>query len=88
MGCRCEEITELWNDEAKRYADEHLQMVQDRTAEWEVLYRCPDTGRMWLEDYPRSEEHGGGPMRLRVTTGEAWDPAGSSDFSPLTDHAE
>ena len=65
MRCRCEEITELWSDEAKSYADEHLEQVEVRADGWEVLYRCPVTGRQWLEDYPRGEEHGGGPMRLR-----------------------
>lgn len=65
MTCRCEEITELWDVEAKTYADEHLEEVEIRASGWEVLYRCPDTGRLWLEDYPRSPEQGGGPVRLR-----------------------
>lgn len=65
MRCRCEEISELWGDEAKSYADKHLEQVEVRADGWEVLYRCPITGHHWLEDYPRGEEHGGGPMRLR-----------------------
>ena len=65
MNCRCEDITELWDDEARNYADSHLEEVEIRASGWEVLYRCPVTARLWLEDYPRGSEHGGGPMRLR-----------------------
>lgn len=65
MTCRCMKITELWDDEGKAYADEHLKEVEVRASGWDVLYRCPDSGRLRLEDYPRSSEHGGGPMRLR-----------------------
>jgi hypothetical protein len=65
MTCRCDDITELWDDDAKVYADEHLERVETRADGWEVLYRCVVSQRTWLEDYPRSEEHGGGPMRLR-----------------------
>jgi hypothetical protein len=63
--CRCEQVTELLNAEAKTYADAHLEQVGLRDDGWTVVYRCPDTGREWIEEYPRSEEHGGGPMRLR-----------------------
>ena len=65
MTCRCTDVIELWDDEAKAYADVHLQQVEVRAEGWEVLYRCPTTSARWLEDYPHSEEHGGGPMRLR-----------------------
>ena len=65
MTCRCADVIELWDDEAKAYADDHLQQVEMRAEGWEVVYRCPGTGARWLEDYPNSEEHGGGPMRLR-----------------------
>ena len=63
--CRCADTAELWDAEAKRYADQHLEQTEVRAEGWEVLYRCPNTGVEWLEDYPRGEEHGGGPMRLR-----------------------
>ena len=65
MTCRCDDITELWDNDAKAYADEHLVRVETRAEGWEVLYRCVVSQHTWLEDYPRSEEHGGGPMRLR-----------------------
>jgi hypothetical protein len=63
--CRCQDIQELSGNEAKAYAVEHLERIGTQASGWEILYRCPDTGQLWLEDYPRSEEHGGGPMRLR-----------------------
>lgn len=65
MMCRCDEVSELWDDEAKGYADLHLEQVEVRGDGWEVVYRCPSTGVRWLEEYPYSHEHGGGPMRLR-----------------------
>lgn len=64
-GCRCAEISELHESAAKAYAKNHLTRVEVRADGWEVTYRCPNTDAEWLEDYPRSEQHGGGPMRLR-----------------------
>jgi hypothetical protein len=58
-------LRELCDDEAKAYADRHLEKLEDRESGWEVVYRCPETGRRWIEDYPPGGEHGGGPMRLR-----------------------
>ena len=63
--CHCRDRAELWDDEAKSYADDHLEETEVRAGGWEVLYRCPETGVDWVEDYPRSREQGGGPMRLR-----------------------
>ncbi len=54
--CRCVYAIELWDAAAKSYADAHLQRHEVRAEGWEVVYRCPDTGATWLEDYPRSEE--------------------------------
>jgi Immunity protein 27 len=65
MVCRCDEISELWDADAKACADKHLEQVEARAGGWEVVYRCPDSEHTWLEDYPRGEEHGGGPMHLR-----------------------
>jgi hypothetical protein len=65
MTCRCEELQELWDDEARFYASEHLERVEARADGWEIVYCCPDTGHLWLRDYPHSEEQGGGPVRLR-----------------------
>jgi hypothetical protein len=67
MVCHCSDVAELSGEEAKTYADEHLERVEVRADGWELVYRCPDTGREWIRDYPRSEEHGGGPVRLRRT---------------------
>ena len=62
----------FWDIAATCYAADHLVEVEVRAAGWEVLYRCPQTGARWLEDHPRSEEHGGGPIRLRRHDG--WPP--------------
>lgn len=65
--CRCADIAELWDDDAYRYAEDHLRRIEVRADGWETVYRCPDTSREWLLDHPRGEEHGGGPARLRQT---------------------
>jgi hypothetical protein len=66
-GCLCGLAREFWNDQAKLYADAHLAETGRKADGWEILYRCPRTGAEWLEDRPLSEEHGGGPVRLRRT---------------------
>lgn len=65
MRCRCAELTSLWDAEAKDYQSAHLKVLKVQAGGWEVLFRCPATGLLWLEDWPNSEEHGGGPRRLR-----------------------
>jgi hypothetical protein len=70
MTCRCQDIKELSGNDAKAYTAEHLERIGSRASGWEILYRCPDTEKVWLEDYPRGEEHGGGPMRLRQVEDE------------------
>jgi hypothetical protein len=70
--CRCGEIQELWDEDAKSYTDHHVAPVSVAASGWEAVYRCEETGARWVEDYPRSEEHGGGPIRLRRHDG--WPP--------------
>lgn len=65
MTCRCADLGELLGDEARAYANDHLSLVETRADGWELVLRCPETDLMFLRDYPRSEEHGGGPTRLR-----------------------
>ncbi len=64
MMCRCAEVTELWDAEAKDYEAAHLRLIETRAGGWEAVFECPETGVRWIEDWPRSEEHGGGPRRL------------------------
>lgn len=56
---------ELTANEAHEYAGEHLEKGEVDNRQWSVMYRCPQTGRLWLLDYPHSEYHGGGAPRLR-----------------------
>jgi hypothetical protein len=67
--CRCDDLSELWDDGAKQYADGHLTQVGVQASGWEVLYRCRDTGTRWIEEHPASSEHGGGRTRLRRVAG-------------------
>jgi hypothetical protein len=55
--------------DALHYADDHLEKVAVDVRAWTASYRCPNTGRRWLLDYPESELQGGGPPRLRQVEG-------------------
>lgn len=66
MRCACADLYRLDGAEAREYATEHLVQTGATDFEsWTVAYECPDTSRVWLQDYPHSEYHGGGSPRLR-----------------------
>jgi hypothetical protein len=48
MVCRCGEISELWDSDAKAYAERHVEQVEARAGSWEAVYRCPDSEHTWL----------------------------------------
>ncbi len=52
MDCRCNDVTELYGQEAEAYAGEHLRADGLRSDRFEEDYRCPDTGKRWLLDWP------------------------------------
>jgi hypothetical protein len=81
-GCWCGLATEFWDDKAIGYADRHLEEVGTRAEGWEVLYRCPTTGTEWMADHPLSEEHGGGPRRLRQVDFKTLGPDGPYEVRP------
>jgi hypothetical protein len=56
---------ELRGNDAKAYAEGHLEEVEKRLDAWQIVYCCRETDASWLADYPASEQHGGGSMRLR-----------------------
>lgn len=55
----------VWGHGAAALASQHLDEVSRDGTAWTRVLRCPMTGTDWLEDYPFSEMHGGGPTRLR-----------------------
>ena len=65
MECACDSVFELDGNAAVEYAREHLDEVAIDHVDWLIHYRCSDTGRLWVRDYPHGELHGGGPPRLR-----------------------
>jgi hypothetical protein len=65
MKCRCATLTELRDNEAESYADEHLRKVRVYPDGWHIEYVCPDTGKRWLMDFIQSGLQGGGFPRLR-----------------------
>jgi hypothetical protein len=66
MNCRCNDVEVLDGREAQDYAD-HLRQLKVDPVNWETLYECPITGKHWLETFPQSNLHGGGPPRLTRT---------------------
>jgi hypothetical protein len=65
MICECTWIEALEGADASDYAESHVQVAKIDSVAWTTEYVCPDTGIHWLLDYPSSEQHGGGPPRLR-----------------------
>lgn len=65
MRCACETLFELNDTAADDYAREHLEKLDVDLVNWTVRYRCPDTGRLWIRDFPHGELQAGGPPRLR-----------------------
>ena len=65
MRCACDSLVELHGDEAERYSREHVEKLDVDPLNWLVRYRCPDTGRLWIRDFPRGDPQAGGPPRLR-----------------------
>jgi hypothetical protein len=63
-GCRCDGTSELWGAQADDYVESHLVRLQVLEGGHEVLYRCPDTGRVWLHDF-RADREGITTLRLR-----------------------
>ena len=64
MKCRCADVDRLEGAEAEYYIRDHLRKVSTDPQTWEVLLECPNTGMRWLERFPKSELHGGGPPVL------------------------
>jgi len=65
MTCRCNDVTELYGNEAEDYAGEHLRRAETRTEALQEGYTCADTGADWLLDYPERTEREPGQARLR-----------------------
>lgn len=57
-------LSPVWGTLAVHLAEHLVEQSRDAT-DWSRRLRCPATGAEWLEDYPFSEQHGGGPTRLR-----------------------
>lgn len=63
--CVCTTTDELNGRTAEEYAQSHLKKLSVNGELWEILFECPITGIQWIEDFPQSEAHGGGPPRMR-----------------------
>lgn len=78
MSSSCRRSTTTENRSASSSSRVSQKLGVDPVA-WTKTYVCNATARMWLMDFPSSEEHGGGPPRLRQL---------ANDGSPRTDGGE
>lgn len=64
--CKCSDprAATIYGVDAAAYADEHLARIDVRAEGEEVTYRCPQSGRIWIEDFPR-DDAGARTVRLR-----------------------
>jgi len=60
--CKCKDVQRLHGRQGQDYARAHLEELVVDSENWQVLYRCPETGRYWKEYFPQPEAHGGGPQ--------------------------
>jgi len=59
---------EVWDDRARMLVT-HMKRLAVTDDGWVTRWSCPTTGETWVQDFPRSEEQGGGPRRLRREQG-------------------
>lgn len=50
----------------ERLISDYLVSLGTDESGWDALYRDPLTGRLWELTWPQSDQHGGGPPRLRL----------------------
>lgn len=76
--CECESTSHLKGVAGQEYAREHLEQLKVNESAWIVLHRCPNTGRLWKEYFPHSDEHGGGsPEYEQISLSKAKEEFGS-----------
>lgn len=64
-----DDVDELVGNDAKGFAEAHLDKLRTDPVNWTIEYRDRPDGSLWIMDYPQSELHGGGPPRLRRAEG-------------------
>ena len=52
---------------------EALRKLRTDNINWVVYFIDDETGEKWIEEYPFSEMHGGGPPQLRMIEKFPWE---------------
>jgi hypothetical protein len=65
----------------ERLISDYLVSLGTDESGWDALYRDPVTGRLWELTWPQSDQHGGGPPRLRLVHADEVRPK----YGPITD---
>jgi hypothetical protein len=51
----------------------HLTEVKVDSTSWQIFYLDTVTSEKWVQEYPQSESHGGGPPILRLIDKFPWE---------------
>ncbi len=54
--------------DAERFIERELTEVAVNSTLWEAIFLAASTGEYWLETFPHSERHGGGPLDLELVS--------------------
>lgn len=57
----------------EKFYDKLKQLKLVKQLNWENYYTDELTNEKWLEEYPHSEMHGGGPPQLRLIDRFPWE---------------
>ena len=68
MECRCATMNESFGSEAEAYAAGHLVRGDASSDAMEERYSCPDTGRVFVLDWPERTQVDTGQARLRLVS--------------------
>lgn len=80
MTCTCSDRGRVIEGlQATRYAREHLTLTWSRGAGVSSGYVCPDTGQLWIMDFPEHGPHHR-PVRLRVVSESEWNADKPADL--------
>jgi hypothetical protein len=56
--------------EQSKHMRPHLDVVERDSSGWRTLLQCPECRSFWIEEFPWSEQHGGGPAVLLPVAAE------------------
>jgi hypothetical protein len=81
--CRCQDLIQIDDFGARRYANLHLIRLRDDRLNWRTLYRCPATGKLWKKSWICNRYRDGGPPLFTVKLEQITDQVASTEFETV-----